>query len=67
MPCSVARVLEVAGDGWTALDTNTSATTAEDTWYNARVVYDGASIDMYRWEEDVIFLYMVIVPDCCDY
>ena len=36
---------------WTALDTDTAADTDLDTWYNVRIVSDGADVTVWRGEQ----------------
>ena len=38
------------GSGWTTFQTNASATTTEDTWYDVRVAADGSTVKVYRGE-----------------
>jgi len=50
-PDTGAVLANLDGGVWTQLDSNSGATTAQDTWYNVRVVYDGTSVDVWRRED----------------
>jgi len=48
---TVANLKQTDGGVATTLDTDSSVTSAMNTWYNVRIVCDGATVKVYRWTD----------------